>query len=276
MYRGTLPYGGKGVVIHAISGVDIALWDLIGKAVGQPVWKLLGGRTKDRIPAYATGNETELYKARGFTMNKLAIPHGPIDGWDGMKKNVELVAKTRDLLGPAGTIMLDCYMAWDVEYTLRMAELLEPYHVRWIEEVLQPEDFAGFAELRQKVRGTAIATGEHVYTRWGQLELLKRRAVDILQPDIHWVGGISEMKKIVAIASAYNIPVIPHAGGLSPAGLAVIASSINCPLAEVVVVDSPEERARLWHGLPNPESGSIGVPEGPGLGVEPNRDWLVE
>jgi L-rhamnonate dehydratase len=275
MYRGSLPYGEKGVVIHAISGVDLALWDVIGRAKGEPVWRLIGGKTKERIPAYATGNETQSYKARGFTKNKLAMPHGPYDGWEGMKKNVELIAKTRDILGPDGDIMLDCYMAWDVEYSLRMAELIEPYRVRWIEEVLPPEDFDGFAELRQKVRGTAIATGEHVYTRWGQLELLRRRAVDILQPDIHWVGGITEMKKVIAMASAFRIPVIPHAGGLSAGGLAVIASSINCPMAEVVVVDDPSERNELWFGLPRPENGFIVPPEGPGLGVEVNRDLLI-
>jgi len=276
MFRGTLPYGRKGVAIHAISGVDLALWDVIGKAKGEPVWRLIGGRTKDRIPAYATGNETALYKSRGFTRNKLAMPHGPIDGWDGMKKNVELIARTREILGPDGDIMLDCYMAWDVEYTLRMAELIEPYRVRWIEEVLPPDDFDGYAELRQKVRHTAIATGEHEYTRWGHLELLKRRAVDILQPDIHWVGGITEMKKVIALAAAHNVPVIPHAGGTSAGGLAVITSSMSCPMAEVVVVDDPDERPQLWLGLPQPKDGYIVPPEKPGLGVELNRELLAD
>jgi L-rhamnonate dehydratase len=275
MYRGTLPYGGKGVAIHAISGVDLALWDAIGKAKQEPVWRLIGGKTKDRIPAYLTGNDTERYKALGFTRNKLAIPHGPIDGWEGMKKNVELIAKTREILGSDGDIMLDCYMAWDVEYTLRMAELIEPYRVRWIEEVLPPEDYDGFAELRQKVRGTAIATGEHVYTRWGQLELLKRRAVDILQPDIHWVGGITEMKRVIALASAFNVPVIPHAGGTSAGGLAVIASSMACPMAECFV-DADPDAPKLWLGLPEPEAGYIVPPEKPGLGVELNRDLLAD
>lgn len=275
MFRATLPYGRKGVTIHAISGVDLALWDVVGKAKGEPVWRLLGGKTKDRIPVYITGNDTERYKALGFSRNKLAMPHSPVDGWEGMKKNVELVARAREILGPDGEIMLDCYMAWDVEYTLRMAELLEPYRVRWIEECLPPDDYDGYAELRQKVRRTAIATGEHEYTRWGHLELLKRRAVDILQPDIHWVGGITEMKKVIALASGFNVPVIPHAGGTSAAGLAVIASSVNCPMAECFIFD-PDERPPLWSGLPQPRDGYVEPPNSPGLGVELDREQLAD
>lgn len=275
MFRGTLPYGRKGVTIHAISGVDLALWDVIGKAKGEPVWRLLGGKTKERIPAYVTGNDTARYKSLGFTRNKLAMPHGPADGWEGMKRNVELVARTRETLGPDGDVMLDCYMAWDVEYTLRMAELIEPYRVRWIEECLPPDDYDGYAELKQKVRKTAIATGEHEYTRWGHLELLKRRAVDVLQPDIHWVGGITEMKKIVALASAFNVPVIPHAGGTSAGGLAVIASSVGCPMAECFIPEDLSQQNQLWLGLPQPKDGYTLPPEKPGLGVELNRDLLV-
>jgi L-rhamnonate dehydratase len=140
---------------------------------------------------------------------------------------------------------------------------------------LPPDDYDGYAELRQKVRGTAIATGEHEYTRWGQLELLKRRAVDVLQPDVHWVGGITELKKVVALASAYNVPTIPHAGGTSAPGLAVIASSVGCPMAECFI---PEDLSQepLWIGLPQPTKGYVEPPAGPGLGVEPNLDLLLD
>jgi len=276
MYRGTMPYGVKGVVIHAISGVDIALWDVVGKAKDEPVWRLLGGRTKELIPAYLTGFDTQSYVDAGFTRGKIPMPHGPADGWAGMKANVEAVRRAREILGPDGDLMLDCYMAWDVEYTLRMAELVEPYRVRWIEETLPPSDYDGYAEVRSKVRGTAIATGEHECTRWGHLELLKRRAVDVLQPDIHWVGGISELKKIVAMASAFNVPVIPHGGGMYPESLAVIASSVNCPLAECLIGDYAEQQRDLWPNLPLPEAGFVSLPEGPGLGVEVNTDALID
>ena len=273
MWRSTLPYGRKGVAIHAISGVDIAIWDAIGRARNEPVWRLIGGRTKQHLPVYVTGNDTELYHKLGFTRNKLAIPYGPVDGWEGMKKNLALIERTRDILGPDGEIMLDCYMAWDVEYTLRMAELVQPYRVRWIEECLPPDDIDGYAEIRQKVQHTAIAGGEHEYTRWGQLELLKRRAVDILQPDVQWVGGLSELRKVVAIASAFNVPVIQHGGGMSAADLNVAVSSVNVPMAECQISADPDEYPAFWRGLPQPEAGFIDAPTGPGLGVEP--DWDV-
>jgi L-rhamnonate dehydratase len=276
MYRATMPYGEKGVVIHAISGVDIALWDVMGKALDQPVWRLLGGKTKEWIPVYITGADTESYVAQGYGRNKLPIPCGPADGWPGMTQNLEVIRRARELLGPDGDLMLDCYMAWDVEYTLRMAELAEPYRVRWIEEALPPRDYDGYAELKQKVRGTAIATGEHECTRWGHLELLKRRAVDILQPDIHWVGGITEIKKVIALASAYNVPVLPHAGGMNPASLAVIASSVNCPMAECLLGDYTELQLDLWPDLPQPIDGYIAPPEGPGLGVTVNEDAFLD
>src|SRR3954447_15065381 len=129
MFRSSLPYGRKGLPIMAISAVDVALWDIVGKATGQPIWRLLGGKIRDRLPVYSTGNDVERYHALGFRGFKLAMPHGPADGWDGMKANIELVEQTRDIVGPDADIMLDCYMAWNVEYTVRMAYLLEPYRI---------------------------------------------------------------------------------------------------------------------------------------------------
>jgi len=124
MFRATLPYGRKGLPIMAISAVDVALWDIVGKATGQPLWRLLGGKVRDPLPAYSTGNDVERYRSLGFRGFKLAMPYGPADGWDGMKGNIELVERTRELVGPDAEIMLDCYMAWNVEYTIRIAQLL--------------------------------------------------------------------------------------------------------------------------------------------------------
>src|SRR6266571_2038861 len=129
MWRSTMYYGRTGPVIHAISGVDLALWDLAGNALGMPVYRLLGGETKPRIVSYCTGNDTEQHFKFGYTKLKLAIPHGPADGREGIKKNVALVKHTRDLLGPDGEIMLDCWMSWTERYTLEFAEQLEPYRV---------------------------------------------------------------------------------------------------------------------------------------------------
>ena len=120
MWRSTLYYGRKGLVVNAISAVDLALWDIIGNALGMPVYKLLGGETKPRIPAYCTGNDIEQHLEFGYKRLKLAVPYGPADGREGMKKNTELVKKTRESLGPDGDIMLDCWMALTEEYAMRI------------------------------------------------------------------------------------------------------------------------------------------------------------
>ncbi len=167
MWRSTLYYGRKGLVVHAISAVDLALWDIVGQALGVPVYTLLGGATKPRVPGYCTGNDLEQHVAFGFTKLKLAIPYGPADGRTGMKKNVALVKRTREILGPDGEIMLDCWMAFTERYTLEFAEMLEPYRVYWMEECLPPDDYAGFGRLNAQIQSTRMATGEHEYTRYG-------------------------------------------------------------------------------------------------------------
>ncbi len=281
MYRSSLPYGRKGLPIMAISAIDIALWDIIGKATGQPVYKLLGGATKESLPVYSTGNDVAFYHKLGFTGFKLAMPHGPVDGWAGMKANLELIEKTRDIVGPDGEIMLDCYMAWSVDYTLRMSREMRPFRVRWIEESLPPDDYEGYAEITAKSE-VPIATGEHEYTRWGFKELISRRCCHILQPDLMWVGGISEAKKIAAMASAWGLDVIPHGGGLHPWGVHFMTSQVNCPLAEWVVVGNEGEDNPIrplfpyLEGAPLPENGRIKPSEAPGIGVTFRDGWLQD
>ena len=179
MFRASLPYGRKGLPIMAISGIDNALWDIKGKAADQPVYKLLGGATKPAIPVYATGNQSAVYASLGFVGNKVAMPYGPWDGVEGMKLNEKHVADAREALDPDMLLMLDCYMAWDVTYTLRMAERLRQYNVYWIEEALPPDDYDGYAELRRRISWTRITTGEHEYTRFGFHELIQRGCADI-------------------------------------------------------------------------------------------------
>ncbi len=232
LWRSSMYYGRAGVVINAISGVDMAIWDVIGNALGMPVYKLLGGATKERIPAYCTGNDLEQHREFGFKRLKLAIPHGPADGREGMKKNLELVKRTRDLLGPDGDIMLDCWMSWTERYTIEMAEMVAPYRIYWMEEVLQPHDYAGFGRLNEQIKSTRIATGEHEYTRYGFRQLLEHRSAQIWQPDIHWCGGLTELRRIAALAAAYDIPVIPHTGGTFDCIHFVMATP-NAPWAEL-------------------------------------------
>jgi L-rhamnonate dehydratase len=232
MWRSTLHYGRMGVVVNAISGVDNALWDLIGNALGVPVYKLLGGATKERIPAYCTGNDIEQHVEFGYKMLKLAMPHGPADGREGQRKNVEVVKRARAALGTDGEIMLDCWMAWTERYTLEMAELFEPYRVYWMEECLQPHDYAGFGRLNARITSTRIVTGEHEYTRYGFRQLLEHRGAEIWQPDMHWCGGLTELRRIGALAAAYDIPVMPHDGG-SRDSVHFVMASANSPWAEM-------------------------------------------
>lgn len=232
MWRSTLYYGRKGLVVNAISAVDIALWDIIGNAHQMPVYKLLGGATKSRIPAYCTGNDVEQHVEFGFTRLKLAIPHGPADGREGMKKNVKLVERARNALGPDGEIMLDCWMAFTEDYTVELAEMMQPYRVYWMEECLPPDDYAGFGRLNERIKSTRIATGEHEYTRYGFRQLLEHKAADIWQPDMSWCGGLTELRRIAALAAAYDIPVIPH-GGWREGGPHFILATVNSPWCEM-------------------------------------------
>ncbi|HRA48654.1 MAG TPA: enolase C-terminal domain-like protein [Thermomicrobiales bacterium] len=281
MFRSSLPYGRKGLAIMAISAVDVALWDIVGKATGQPIYRLLGGAVRESLPTYSTGNDIAYFRELGFRGFKLAMPHGPDDGWDGIRKNVELIEWARDIVGPDSDLMLDCYMAWNVDFTLRMSREVERLNVRWIEECLPPDDFEGYAEITAKSR-VPIATGEHEYTRWGFKELIARRCCHILQPDLAWVGGISEAKKIAAMASAWGVDVIPHAGGLQPWGVHFMISTVNCPRAEWVVVGNKGEadaaRSMLPHltNTPVPIDGRIRPNEEPGIGCGIDEQWLMD
>jgi L-rhamnonate dehydratase len=232
LWRSTMSYGRKGVVINAISGVDLALWDIAGKAWGLPVYRLLGGETKPRIPCYCTGNDIEQHVEFGYKKVKLALPYGPADGREGLRKNVELVQRTRKALGPDGEIMMDCWMALTERYTLELAEAFEPYRVYWMEECLPPDDYEGFGRLRQQIKSTRIVTGEHVYTRYGFRQLIEHHGAEIWQPDIKWCGGMTELRRIAAMASAYDIPVIPHDGGRRDAVHFTMAT-INAPWSEM-------------------------------------------
>ena len=147
MWRSTMSYGRAGTLINAISGVDLALWDLARQGARHARLQAARRRDQGSHPSYCTGNDVEQHLEFGYKKLKLAIPHGPADGREGMKKNVALVKRTRDLLGPDGEIMLDCWMSWTERYTLEMADMVAPYRVYWMEECLQPHDYEGFGRL---------------------------------------------------------------------------------------------------------------------------------
>jgi L-rhamnonate dehydratase len=215
--------------------------------------------------------------AFGYKRIKLAVPYGPADGREGLKKNVELVKRTRESLGPDGDIMLDCWMALTEDYTMQLAEAVEPYRVYWMEEVLPPDEYAGFKRLHETIHSTRLATGEHEYTRWGFRLLLEYNAVDIWQPDITWCGGMSELRHIGALASAYSIPVIPHAGWEHGAWQYSLAN-VNCPWCETFMPPpgGPPEVYRRFeedNGITRgPEGIYMRPPDRPGFGWEMTAD----
>jgi L-alanine-DL-glutamate epimerase-like enolase superfamily enzyme len=286
MYRNTMAFGRKGVGMTAISAVDIALWDLLGKAAKQPVFRLLGGRTKARIPVYAsrlysTGLENMAaealrYKADGYKAMKLRFGWGPNDGAAGMQRNVELVRAVREAVGDEIDVMADAYMGWTLDYAKRMLPLLEPFHLRWLEEPVIPDDVRGYAELRSYGR-VPIAGGEHEFTVYGFRDLLEAHALDYIQFDTNRVGGISQARKICALAEAFSIPVVPHAGQMH--NFHVVMASLNCPMAEFFPpVDVEVGNELFWYifdGEPTPEDGFIDLDDGtPGLGLTINEERL--
>lgn len=281
MWRASMPYGRKGAPVMAISAVDYALWDLLAKSRQEPLYVSLGGAAKDSVQCYLTGNNIAETKDHGFMGHKLAMPYGPASGRQGMNGNVELVKQTRELVGWDVEIMLDCYMAWDVEYTIRMAALLEPYRLKWIEEVLPPDDYEGYSILNKKISSTAIATGEHEYSRWGFQQLLEVRGCEILQPDIQWCGGLTESKKICALASTKAIPVIPHGGGLRPWDLALIFAEVGIPYAEYFIFGefNQPNPDPIFTGIHYPIDGWFTPPPGIGAGIDftsDAHDYLYE
>ena len=273
MWRGTLYYGRKGVVVHAISAVDNALWDIVGKALHKPVYQLLGRIGRQRVPGYCTGNNIKQAVEFGFKKLKLALPHGPADGEKGLEQNEQLVQRARRLLGPDGEIMLDCWMALTESYTEELAARLKPYRVYWMEECLMPDDYVGMGRLNAKVGSTRMATGEHEYTRYGFELLARHKAADIWQPDMNWCGGLTEMRWIDSLAQANKTPVIPH-GGWRGGAAHFVFSSENTPWCEMFlpwpggpkeVYDRFEEENGITRG---PDGIYMRPPNRPGFGFE--------
>ena len=264
--------------LYAVSAVDLALWDLLGKQLGKPVYELLGGPQKDQIFCYATGNDVDWYQELGFRGFKLACPHGPADGLEGLRKNEELVARTREQIGPMEELMLDCWMAFDVDYSVRLAETLRPYRLRWLEECLIPEDLAAHEVLRGRLPWQTLATGEHWYTPLPFLWAITHQVVDILQPDIAWCGGLTVCRKIAAAAEAAGISLILHGGGNTAYGQHFSYAMAAVPWCECFVGTPPGVPLAEGWGLPGqavPRDGWLVPSDAPGFGLEIPEDWFV-
>ena len=270
-------HGRSGYFVTGVSSIDIALWDLKGKAWNQPVYRLLGGPTRPVVPAYASmlGFSTQPedaaklaaeYKEKGYTAQKWFFRYGPGDGADGMTRNLAMAYAVREAVGPGYTLMLDAFWGWDLAYATEMVQQLEAIEPRWMEEPVAPERIGSLRRLREASR-VPIATGEHVYTRWQTKELLTAEAVDVLQNDPDWTGGISEQMKICALASAFEIPVIAHGHSLLPAlHVAAAQSPSTVPYVEFLL-RYQEVKQFFQTTIYRPENGVVALPELPGLGL---------
>lgn len=278
MWEASRRYGSLGHAAVAISGIDLALWDLKGKLLGQPVYRLLGGPSRQRVPLYATTNDVDWALELGFTSIKLPNPVHWSEGLDGLHTLEEQVARARELVGPRVDLMLNPVMAFDVEFAIRVAELLKRYGFRWMEEPLIPEDIRGLTAIKRAVPSMPIATGEDHHTRYPFLEMLREGAVDIVQPDIQWCGGLSELVKINALAEAHGIKTMPHAAMNTPFGQHAVVALVNCPMGEFHIgsdVGVPLEQAHRIPGSAVPRDGYIEVSDAPGFGIEVKEEWIT-
>lgn len=286
MYRRTHAWGRKGIGMTAISAIDIALWDVMGKLVGKPVFKLLGGRTKEKIPVYysklyagsiaSMQAEAEEAMTNGYTAFKSRFGYGPQDGMAGMRENLKRVAALREVIGDDRDLMLECYMGWTVEYTRRILPQLAQYAPRWLEEPVIADDIAGYIELNA-MGIVPISGGEHEFSVMGCQNLIANKAVSILQYDTNRVGGITAAQKINAIAEAAQIPVIPHAGQMHNYHLSM--ANINCPLSEYFPMFDVEVGNELFYyifdGDPEATDGFLQLDDRtPGLGISISDKYL--
>ncbi|MBP0714179.1 L-rhamnonate dehydratase [Burkholderia sola] len=280
MFHATLYYGRKGVVLNAISGVDLALWDLLAKVRREPVHQLLGGKVRDELEFYATGARPDLAKEMGFIGGKLPLHHGPAEGEVGLRRNLDALAEMRSRVGADFWLMLDCWMSLDVPYATRLAHEAHALGLKWIEECLPPDDYWGYAKLRRDVpRGMLVTTGEHEATRWGFRMLLEMECCDIIQPDVGWCGGLTELLRISALADARGVLVIPH--GSSVYSYHFVATRHNSPFAEFLMMAPQADRVvpmfdPLLLDEPVPVGGRMKVPDTPGFGVRLNPDVRMQ
>ena len=282
MYRSVIYVGRRGIAIHAISGIDIALWDLKGKALGKPVCELLGTPVRDRVRAYAsmlmpdtpeeTAARVTALRDQGFTAVKLGW--GPL-GRDA-EHDVKLAAAAKEAGGEGTEIMIDAGLGYvaDAARAIRVARELEELGIYWLEEPFEPDEYEAYAELADTVDIT-VAAGEQDVTRWGFRELIERGHVDLVQPDVTRCGGITETLRIAELAREHGLPTVPHAwksGIIKAASLHVNAVLPDALFQEYCVADTEINTRLTQQRLPLEADGCIAIPTAPGLGVDLDPD----
>ena len=292
MYNLTRPFGQKGAIPNAISAVDIALWDCIGRALGKPVHKLLGGAYRTAVRPYATGfyriegrgypqaavAEAREHIEKGFTAMKLKIGFG-------VEEDIDYILAVREGVGPDVVLMLDANHAYNVSSARRILKAIEKANIHWFEEPISPEDIDGYRELKG-LTATYIAAGENEFTKYGFREWICRRAVDVLQPDLCSAGGFTECKKILALAQAWHMMLVPHVWGSGiglAASLQFLATVPPSPLAlkpiepmlEYDQSSHPFRQDLIFKAI-TMQDGVVRVPDKPGIGVEVNLEILKQ
>jgi galactonate dehydratase len=287
--------GNRGLVTALISGIDIALWDIKGKALGRPIHDLLGGAVRESIPLYThPGGETWERVAersaglaeqgwQGFkfdpfgesSVNLTSYVSGEISK-EGIRTAAESIERIRNAVGPDIEIMIDFHGNYNVSSALRCIRALQPYDITWFEEPMQPESVDALRQLRAQT-DAPLCVGERLYTRWDFLPILRDGLANYVMPDVCWTGGISELKKIATMAETYTVPIAPH-GALGPvqtvAGSHVMLGTPNFFRLEILGPDFlPIYQDTIQHGL-DVRDGQLFLSDRPGLGVELDMDWV--
>ena len=293
--------GQKGMPIQALSGVDIALWDILGKKTNTPLYQLVGGKCNEQIPVYGYGmmlqkkstselidlfkQEATQIKSKNFKAMKMKVGVGPAD-------DLKLVRAVREIVGQDFKLMVDANHAYNLNDALYVGRGLDELDIFWFEEPVAPEDYDGYRELKQKIN-TNIAGGEAEFTKYGWNELIKKRCIDIAQPEVCGLGGITENLKVSALAQANFIPVINHVWGSAvsiatnlhlltaqpdmPGGLFPSKSMLEFDTTEknIFITELPTESFSVLDQVKQ-NNGFASISDNPGIGITPNQDFIKE
>lgn len=279
MDRASLPYGLGGLTAMAMAGVDLALWDLKGKLAGLPVYRLIGGATKpEGIRCYVTTHPdcAAGWGERGFLGVKVAAPWGQESGHDGIASMAAMLARLRETLGGGTELMVDCYMSWSHDFALRLAERIRGLDIKWFEDPL-PNGHAAAANraLRERIAPVGLAVGNLEFHHRAFAELLDASACDVIQPEVHWIGGLTPLLWIAAYAGRHRVPVVPHGPNVYP--FHFVMANAGSPYAEFVTGGDGRGLAQIFDLLldqPLPVGGRMLLPDRPGFGVRLNMARL--
>lgn len=264
MAASLLPNDRSGFAMMAVAGVDIALWDLSAKAANQPLLEILGGADVDDLPVYMTTPRPEAFAGGPFHGLKAAAPYGPESGDEGLKANIALMHRFAEAAGEGVPIMIDAFLAWDADYTLRFAEGVADLNVKWIEDPIHPQDIDGLQKIRREMDPEiALALGNFAFSRADCADLLRSGVVGVLQPDVAWAGGITEALRILDMAEAAEVPVILHNTCEQPWALALASARQTGALVECVDRGETSPLYELMAPRPDLTGGRVATPRDP-------------